>query len=1020
VAAASDPNIVWAGTGETFIRSHISVGDGIYKSTDAGKTWSHMGLEKTGRIGRVIVDPRNPDIVLACALGHAYGPQPERGVFRTTDGGATWQRVLFVDENTGCSDIAIDPANPRIAYAGMWQLEMHTWGRTSGGPGSGLYQSMDGGVTWKHLTGHGLPNPPVGKIAVAVAKKTSRVYAMIETGDGVPFEGKPAQHGQLWRSDNTGDTWELVSYDRQLAGRAAYYTRCAVSPDNENEIFFLSASFSRSLDGGRTLTPIAAPGGDNHDMWIDPTDGDRMVVANDGGLGITINRGRTWSRVQLPVAQMYHVTVDNQIPYFVYGNKQDGSSYRGPSDSLGGGRGGGGGNQETPVLEPGAPPQTAEAGRGGRGGRGGGGGSAAASAPVGGPIPRGAWHSITGGESGFSTPDPVDPNIIWSSASGSGSVGGIVTVFDERNRQARNVEVWPDQTSGSPAAGLKYRFNWEFPLTISPHDHNKVYVGSQYVHVTTDQGHTWKIISPDLTRDDKSREGFSGGLTGDDIGVEYAGVVFAIAESPKQAGLIWAGTNDGYVQLTRDGGKTWTNLTGNIHGFPEWGTVSNIEASHYDAGTAYLTVDGHQINNRDPFIFRTKDFGQTWTSIANGIPHSMLSYAHCVREDPVRPGLLFAGTENALYVSFNDGDNWQPLQSNLPHAPVYWLAIQPHFHDLVVATYGRGFWILDNITALENMSAQTAQSDAYLFPPRDTYRFRTATQAEAMPNDPTVGNNPPYGAAIDYFVKSPASGPARIAVVDGSGRTVRTLTASAQAGINRVWWDLRFEQTKQIRLRTAPENAPEITLNAQGWRPAPDGQRLSLLAPPGTYTVKLTVDGKDYSQPLKVIKDPHSNGSEGDIQVQTKLMTSLEGVMDNMADAVNEIESLRSQLLDLKSAMGTDESGVPVRTAADALNDKLVEIEGKLVQLQETGRGQDTTRFPHELISKIGYLADGVESSDFQPTTQQVAVHDELKEQAATYQQRLKLLLQQDLAAFNALLRQRNVPNVIASGMNRQ
>jgi photosystem II stability/assembly factor-like uncharacterized protein len=1021
--APTDPNIVWAGTGETFIRSHISVGDGIYKSTDAGKTWSHMGLEKTGRIGRVIVDLRNPDMVLACALGHAYGPQPERGVFRTTDGGATWQRVLFVDENTGCSDIAIDPANPRIVYAGMWQLEMHTWGRTSGGPGSGLYQSMDGGVTWKHLTGHGLPNPPVGKIAVAVAKKTSRVYAMIETGDGVPFEGKPTQRGQLWRSDNAGETWELVSLDRQLAGRAAYYTRCAVSPDNENEIFFLSAAFSRSLDGGRTLTPIAAPGGDNHDMWIDPTDGDRMVVANDGGLGITINRGRTWSRVQLPVAQMYHVTVDNQIPYFVYGNKQDGSSYRGPSDSLGGGRGGGGGGQnnpEPPVLEPGAPPQTAEAGRGGRGGRGGGGGGAAGSAPVGGPIPRGAWHSITGGESGFSTPDPVDPNIIWSSASGSGSVGGIVTVFDERNHQARNVEVWPDQTNGSPAADLKYRFNWEFPLTISPHDRNKVYVGSQYVHVTTDQGHTWKVISPDLTRNDKSRQGFSGGLTGDDIGVEYAGVVFAIAESPKQAGLIWAGTNDGYVQLTRDGGKTWTNVTANIHEFPEWGTVSNIEASRYDAGTAYLTVDGHQIDNRDPFIFRTKDYGQTWKSIANGIPHSMLSYAHCVREDPVRPGLLFAGTENALYVSFNDGDNWQPLQSNLPHAPVYWLAIQPHFHDLVVATYGRGFWILDNITALENMTAQTTQSDAYLFPPRDTYRFRTATQAEAMPNDPTAGNNPPYGAAIDYFVKSPARGPARIAIVDGSGRTVRSLTASAQPGINRIWWDLRFEQTKQIRLRTAPENAPEITLNAQGWRPAPDAQRLSLLAPPGTYTVKLTVDGKDYSQPLKVVKDPHSNGSEGDIQIQTKLITSLEGVMDNMVDAVNEIESLRSQLLDLKSAMGTDESGVPVRTAADALNAKLVEIEGKLVQLQETGRGQDTTRFPPELVSKIGYLAGGVEGSDFQPTTQQVAVHDELKEQAATYQQRLKLLLQQDVAAFNALLRQLNVPNVIASGMNRQ
>ncbi|HEV2445043.1 MAG TPA: sialidase, partial [Candidatus Sulfopaludibacter sp.] len=674
--APGDANIVWAGTGETFIRSHISVGDGIYKSTDAGKTWAHMGLDKTGRIGRVLIDPRNPDIVLACALGHAYGPQPERGVFRTADGGATWQKVLFVDENTGCSDIAMDPANPRILYAGMWQLELHTWGRTSGGPGGGLYKSTDGGATWKHLTGHGLPNSPVGKIGIAIARRTSRVFALIETGDGVPIDGKATGRGQLWRSDNAGDTWEVVNYDRQLQGRSAYYTRCAVSPDNENEIFFLSSSFSRSLDGGRTLTPIAAPGGDNHDMWIDPTNADRMVVANDGGIGITINRGRTWARVQFPIAQLYHVTVDNQIPYFVYGNKQDGSSYRGPSNSLGGGRGGGGGFA-TPDPEsqiPGAPAGTAApgaeqaaapaGGRGGRGGRGGAGGP-----PTGGPIPRSAWHSVTGGESGFATPDPVDPNIIWSSASGSGSVGGIVTVFDERNHQARDVEIWPELVSGATAAEVKYRFNWEFPILISPHDHSKVYAGSQYVHMTTDQGHTWKIISPDLTRNEKSRQQFSGGLTGDNIGVEYAGVVFALAESPVQAGVLWAGTNDGQVQITRDGGKNWTNVTAGIPGMPEWGTVSNIEASRYDAGTAYLTVDAHQVNNRDPFVYKTTDYGKTWTAIVNGIPHSMLSYAHCVREDPARKGLLFLGTENALYVSFDDGQNWQPLQSNLPHAP---------------------------------------------------------------------------------------------------------------------------------------------------------------------------------------------------------------------------------------------------------------------------------------------------------------------------------------------------------------
>jgi photosystem II stability/assembly factor-like uncharacterized protein len=995
--APSDPNVVWAGTGETFIRSHISLGAGIFKSVDAGKTWSLMGLEKTGRIGRVVIDPRNPDAVLACALGHAYGPQPERGVYRSADGGKTWQQVLFVDQDTGCGDLAMDPNNPRILFAGMWQLSLSTWNRTSGGPGSGIFKSVDGGLTWRRLSGHGLPHPPVGKIGLAIARRSSRIYALIETGDGVPFNGQPTQKGQLWKSDDSGERWELMSTDRQLTGRAAYYTRSAVSPDNENEIYFLTAAFSRSLDGGRSLNNLAQlPGGDNHDMWIDPTNGDRLAVANDSGFSISINRGRTWNRVQLPIAQMYHVTVDNQVPYFVYGNKQDGTSYRGPSNSLGGGGRGGFVEEGAPLPVPGVPgappPEVAAGGGGGRGNL----------------IPRGAWHQVTGGESGFATPDPVDPNIIWSSASGSGSVGGIVTVFDERNRQAQNVEIWPEQTSGSTAAEVKYRFNWEFPILISPHDHRKVYAGSQYVHVTTDAGHTWRVISPDLSRNDKSRMGFSGGLTGDNIGVEYAGVVFALAESPKEAGVIWAGTNDGLVQLTRDGGKTWTNVTANLPGLPEWGTISNIDASRFDAGAAYLTVDAHQINNRDPFIYKTADYGKTWTLITNGIPHSMLSYAHCVRENPARKGMLFAGTENGLYLSFDDGGNWQPLESGLPHAPVYWIAVQEHFHDLVLATYGRGFWILDDLTSLEQFTPQVTESAAYLFAPRDTYRFRTAVQAEAMPYDPTAGQNPPYGASIDYYLKSAPQSGARIAIVDAAGRTVRTMNGTVQSGINRVWWDLRFTPTKPAHMRTSPEYAPEIPIG-------PGIQGLALLAPPGTYTVKLTVEGKDYTRPLKLLKDPHSNGSEGDIQIQHRLMTSLAGQMDTTVDEINRIESIRAQLADLKLVLGSDSNAAAIRTSAEQLAAKLVDIEGNLLRLKATGRGQDTVRWTPELAEKIAYLASEVESSDYQPTTQQVAVHDELKEKGATYQQRLKLLLENDLAAFNAQLRRGNVPNVIGN-----
>ncbi|HVO98346.1 MAG TPA: hypothetical protein VMT15_09785 [Bryobacteraceae bacterium] len=977
----SDPNIVWAGTGETFIRSHISVGNGIYKSLDAGKTWRRMGLEATGRIGRVIVDPHHPDVVFACAVGHAYGPQPERGVFRSADGGQTWQQVLNVDENTGCSDLAMDPNNSHIMFAGMWQLELKTWNRTSGGPGSGLYKSIDGGLTWRHITGHGLPAPPLGKIAVAMSKKnSSRVYALIETGDGVPYEGKPTSRGELWVSDDGGDNWRVTNYDRQLAGRAAYYTRCTVEPDNENEIYFMTAAFSRSLDGGKTLTDMQQlPGGDNHDLWIDPTNGDRLVVSNDSGVSISVNRGRTWNRVQLPVAQMYHVTVDNQIPYFVYGNKQDGSSYRGPSNSLSAGGFGGGG--------------------GGRGGAS--------------PISRSTWHQVTGGESGFATPDPVDPNIVWSSASGNGSIGGIVSVYDERNGQGRNVEVWPDQVNGSPAIEAKYRFNWEFPLLISPHDHKKVYVGSQYVHVTTDGGNSWRIISPDLTRNDKSKQGFSGGLTGDNIGVEYIDVVFALAESPKEAGLIWAGTNDGLVQITRDGGKNWTNVTSNIPGLPEWGTVSNIEASRYDAGTAYISVDFHQVNNRDPFIYRTNDYGKTWMRITDGIPHSMLSYVHCVREDTVRRGLLYAGTENGAYVSFNDGQNWQPLQMNLPHAPVYWIAVQDHFHDLVLATYGRGFWILDDLTPLEQMTPQVADSAAYLFPPREAYRFRTKVQPEAPTYDATAGTNPPYGASINYFLKAAPKSEVKFAILDASGRAVRTLTGGKLAGVNRLTWDLRFNPTKQMLLRTPPEYAPEVAEGPDGTRPAPNTQPISVLAPPGQYTVKMTVDGKDYTQKLTVIKDPHSNGSEGDIQVQTKILTSLTTEMNNMAEAVNQIELIRAQLAVLEAELGSDQNAAAIRTAAEQLNAKLMEIEDNIITLKATGRGQDTARWTPRLASKIAYLAGEVESSDDLPTTQQVTVNEELKERAATYRQRLQNLLGKEVADFNTLLRQKNVANVV-------
>ena len=971
--APSDPNIIWAGTGEPWIRSHISVGAGVYKSTDAGKTWQLMGLEKTGRISRILIDPKNPDIVLIGAVGHAYGPQPERGVFRTTDGGKNWERVLFTDENSGCSDLAMDPANPRVLFAGMWTIEIHTWGRDSGGPGSGLFKSNDGGVTWKRLTGSGLPTRTIGKVALAIARSNpSRVYALIETGDGVPLNGKETDRGKLWRSEDSGATWRLVSYDRTLGGRTHYYFRMAVAPDNENETYYLTAGYNVSIDGGENLRPGSfgsSPGGDNHDMWIDPTNANRMAIANDGGVSISTTRGRTWYRIQLPIAQMYHVTVDSSIPYYVYGNEQDDPSYRGPSRSGGGG--------------------------------------------FGGQIPRSAWHSVAGGESGWATPDPVDPNIIWSSASGSGSIGGIVERYDLRNGQARNVEVWPDQVNGSPAAGLKYRFVWTLPLTISPHDHNKLYVGSQFVHQTTDGGQSWQVISPDLTLNDKTRQGFSGGLTGDNIGVEYAGVVFAIAESSKEAGLIWAGTNDGLVQITRDGGKNWTNVTKNIPGLPPWGTVSNIEASRFDAGAAYITVDFHQVNNRDPFVYKTKDYGKTWKLITKGVPHSMLSYAHCVREDPTRAGLLYLGTENGLYVSQDDGENWQPLQANLPRAPVYWMVVQEHFNDLVIATYGRGFWILDDLTPIQQMTATVAAADVHLFPPRPTYRFRQGTVPVTMSDDPTAGQNPPYGAAINYYLKTSPSGDVKIKIEDSSGKTVRTLTGTKTAGLNRITWNLEGEPTREVRLRTSPAYASEIQVGADGTRNAPGAPRMSLLLPPGTYTVKLTVGDQERAQPLIVKKDPNSEGTEAMITAQMQMLQELRQELDSGAEMVNQIEFMRAQLYQLTNVVSGGSNASAIKTATDDLDKKLIDIEENLIQRRLTGQGQDTVRWPPKLLTKINYLANGLAGSDFGPTNQQREVHALLKEQLTTLRQRLDGVINTDLVAFNKLLRDRGVQNII-------
>lgn len=982
--APSDPAVVWAGTGETFIRSNVSIGNGVWKSTDGGRSWRHMGLEGTGRIGRVVVHPFNPEIVYVAALGHAYAPQRERGIYRTTDGGKTWQQVLFVDEHTGASDLVMDPSNPRVLFAGMWQLDLKTWRRESGGPGSGIFVTRDGGDTWTRLTGNGLPALPVGKIGLCTSPDDPmRIYALIETGDGVPWHGEPTESGELWRSDDGGARWRLVSHNRNLAGRSAYYTRCAVAPDDKDEVYFLAGDYSRSLNGGEAIETLnyldagggreasgpEAPAWDHHDMWVDPTDPDRMIVGHDGGISISTNRGRTWFRVQLPIAQMYHVTVDTRIPYYVYGNRQDGPSFRGPSNTRTGGL------------------------------------------FVTGQIPRGEWHEVGGGESGFATPDPVDPDIIWSSASGSGARGGIVVRYNERTRQFRHVEVWPESTGGWPAEGVRYRFQWTFPLLISPHDHTTVYVTSQHVHRTTNGGQSWEVISPDLTTNDKSKQGISGGLTPDNIGVEYCCVIYAFDESPVQRGVLWAGTNDGLVHVSRDGGATWTNVTRNIPDLPPLGTVRSIDASKWSAGKAYITIEHHEVGDFTPRAYKTENFGQTWTKITSGIDAGPLSYTRYLLEDPVRPGLLYLGTENKLYISFDDGARWQPFMNNLPPAPMYGLVVQEHFDDLVIGTYGRGFWILDDLSPLQQLTAEVMAAPAHLFKPRAAYRFQPITEPTAMFDDPAAGENPPYGASLNYWLGRAPQGDVKLRIVNAAGDTVRTLAGTKHAGINRVYWDLRDEPSAEIRMRTKPLYADWVQLGDSGWRAR--GPRMSILEPPGTYTVVLEVEGRTYTQELAVLKDPHSEGSLADIRAQVDMLEALKRDIDTTAQMINRIELVRRQLYDLQTTLAARSGAGEVGAVLDSVDRRLIDVEEELIQLKVTGTGQDGVRWPAMLVERLSYLAGTVATADFPPTDQQREVHAVLRERLARARGDLGALLERDLPALNALLRERGLVPVI-------
>ncbi len=976
--APEDHNLVWVGTGEPFIRSNVSIGNGIYKSTDGGETWKHMGLEKSGRISRIVIDPRHPQRVFACAMGTLYGPQQTRGVFRTLDGGAHWQRVLFAGPDAGCSDLAMDSQNPRVLLAGTWQMVIHTWGKYSGGPQSGLFISHDAGATWQRLQGRGLPPAPWGKIAVGIAPSDGRVmYALIENSD-------PGKYGMLFRSGDGGKSWRAASYQRVLDERPDYTTRFAIAPDNPNEVVVASNYVSLSYDGGVT-SRIVYWGGDTHDVWFDATDARRIMIGDDGGVNISTNRGRGWHRVSLPNAQIYHVATDDRIPYYVYGNEQDNESVRGPSDSRG-------------YF-----------------------------------IPSGLWQTTAGCESGFSYPEPSNPNIVWGSC-----YGGYFARYDLRTQQTRAVSPWPSEILDSPANAVRYRWNWTPPLLISPWQPHTVYVGSQYVHVTTDGGQSWKVISPDLTRDQKKRMGPSGGLWPDNLGVEYWGTLFALAGSPRQPGLLWAGSNDGLVHISRDDGRHWQDVTAHIPGIPKYGTISSIFPSPYSAGAAYIAVNAHQVNNRNPYIFKTADFGQSWKKITRGIPPGVFSYVHIVIEDPVRRGLLYAGTENGLYVSFNDGGDWQPLQDNLPHAPVSWLTVQPRFDDLVVATKGRGIWILDDLAPLQQATTAVLAGPLQLFHSRPAYRFRKIGTIRDTGDDIAAGRDPRYGADINFFLHAapPAKAKSSVEILDRRGRLVRRLKLRGlHPGLNRVWWDLRYAKPLAVALRTTPRAMPRLwyeqrfwykhtrTIYHWGMREAERGP----LAEPGVYTVKLNIAGQNQTGTVTVLKDPHSAGTLSDIHQDVQFLLALRRDLNSTARTINQIEQLRVQLQQQAVLLKSNASMAWMLARGRKLNAQLLQVEDQLLQPELAWDDLKSYMAPMKLYSKLIWLygeagsgvGDVAGNPDFPPTTQEIAVAARLHRQLETALAGYHTVLARDIPAYNQALAARQVLNLVVLNARR-
>ncbi|HHS12451.1 MAG TPA: glycosyl hydrolase, partial [bacterium] len=876
-----DPNVIYVGGGEKTVRGNVSHGYGVWKSTDGGASWVRSGLEDSRRISRIRIHPKDPDLVYAAVMGHLFGPHEERGVYKSVDGGKTWRRVLFVNPQTGAVDLIMDPGNPRILYASLWRVLRTPYSLESGGEGSGLWKSTDGGETWRSLSSNpGMPEGPLGIIGIAVSPVSpERVWAIIE-----------APEGGVFRSDDGGSNWKRINAERKLRQRAWYYTRIYADPLNEDGVYVLNVQFWRSRDGGHTYESIRTPHGDHHDLWIDPQNPLRMIVGDDGGAQVSMDGGQSWSTYyNQPTAQFYRVITDNHFPYRIYGAQQDNSTVRIAHRT---------------------------------GGR---------------AITERDWEPTAGGESGWLAPHPLNPEIVYG-----GSYGGLLVRRNHTTDEVRDINVWPDNPMGHGAKDLRYRFQWNFPIFFSPHDPNILYTAGNHLFKTTDEGQSWQIISPDLTRNDPLKLGPSGGpITKDNTSVEYYCTIFAAAESPVQPGILWAGSDDGLIHVSRDHGKTWENVTPSVKIMPEWIQINSIEAHPFIAGGLYVAATMYKSDDFRPYLYKTTDYGKTWKKIVRGIDER--HFTRVIRADRTRPGLLFCGTESGIYISFNDGDQWMPFQRNLPVVPVTDLTLKDH--DLIVATQGRSFWVMDDITPLHHLVPEVTKQKIVLFPPRPAWRLRGGRYRGSL----TAGENAPGGVILHYgFHAKPDKETVQLKILDAEGRLIQTFSSGSdaarnglflEAGLNRFVWDMRYP---------GAESFPGMILWGGGTQGPP--------AVPGMYEARLRTGEDSVSVMFEIKADPRSSTNQDGLEAQFGFLIEIRDKLTETHRAVMDIRRIREQIVPITDQFRSWPGADSVIALGQDILKRLRAVEEALYQTKNQSR-QDPLNYPIRLNNRLSALA---------------------------------------------------------------